>query len=132
MEANERDDDHGHQAAQPAWNAERADPVCREAGQQAAHQAAQEACAHEAGNSTGHETGRDAGPVRDAEGDVAGQRRDQEAEGQSADLEGTVPRYSGPAFRVGGRLSRVLRARMSLAFVPERNVVAAPTGSPRQ
>ena len=59
-----------------------ADPQCGEAGEQAADDAAEEAGADEHGDRAGGEARRDAGPVGDGEGDVAGQRGDQEAEGQ--------------------------------------------------
>ncbi|MCY1215973.1 hypothetical protein D9M72_278330 [compost metagenome] len=83
----QRNDHHGHQAAQPAGHLDLADGMGNVAGQEAAHDAAEEACTHEPCDGACHEARCDARAVGDAVGDVAGQCGDQEAEGQGADLE---------------------------------------------
>ena len=57
-----------------------ADPQRDEAGEDAADQAAEEAGADGHRHGADDEAGGDARPVGDREGDVAGQRRDEEAE----------------------------------------------------
>ncbi len=86
-DATQRDDHHRHQAAEPPRDVDAADPQCGEAGDQAADDAADEAAADEDGDRARGEARCDAGPVGDRERDVAGQRRDQEPEGQPAEAE---------------------------------------------